>query len=139
ARVEAGEEPFHGAWLETLAEANAALDKTYVPHQDENHASYFSLALEHGRDVRSLALAYHVTGDQAYADKGVEILRLWAEDALASPYPSRGSRHSAGLVIGRAIPIFADGYAMLYEQVPAEVRVLVTGWFRKMIAPIKES
>lgn len=138
-RVESREEPFYRAWLLTTEEADAALDKTYVPEHSDHHGEYFNLARVHARDVRNLALLFHVTGERAYADKGVEILRLWAEDALASPYPSRGSRHSAGLVIGRVMPIFADGYAMLYQQIPAETRAKVEAWFQKMVAPIKES
>lgn len=138
-RVESREEPFYTAWLLIKEEADAALDKTYVPRQDEHHGRYFNLALDHGHDVRNLALAFHVTGDEKYAEKSREILRLWAEDALASPYPSTGSPHSAGLVIGRVIPIFADAYALLYGQMGTEERELIKAWFQKMVHPIKES
>lgn len=138
-RVQAQEEPFFSAWLKTLAAADAALGRTYVPRQENNHTDYFNLGKSHAQDVRSLALAYHVTSDQRYADKGREILALWAEDALAGPDPAAGGPHAAGLVIGRVISIFADGYALLWADMPEPERGQVEAWFEKMVAPIKES
>lgn len=138
-RVDRAEEPFYSAWENTLEEANAALGREYVPEQNDHHGQYFNLARVHAQDVRSLALAHHVTGEQEYADKAREILGLWAENALASTYPSRGSPHSAGLVIGRVIPTFADGYALLYDQMSQSERNQVEAWFQKMVAPIKQS
>ncbi len=37
-----------------------------------------------------------------------------------------------GLVIGRVVPIFADAYAMLWDELPSSERVLMEQWFRKM-------
>lgn len=139
ARVASQQEPFYGSWLKTKAAADAALTKTYVPEQKYNHEDYFNLGKAHGQDVRSLALVYRITGETKYADKARQIIRLWAEDALAGPYPSEGSHHSAGLVIGRVIPIFADGHAMLWDVSTEEEKQLVRDWFEKMIFPIKRS
>lgn len=141
ARDRAGEgaEPFATAWQRTLQGANSALDRTYTPEQSHHHEDYFGLGKDHAQDVRSLALAFHVTNELKYADKGREILALWAEDALNGPYPSAGSPHSAGLVIGRVIPIFADGYAMLWSCMTWEERQLVEKWFTHMLEPIRES
>lgn len=138
-RVAERQEPFYDSWLRTKAAADAALTKTYVPEQSYHHETYFGIARVQAQDVRSLALAARITGDDRYAAKAREILGLWAQDALAGPYPGWGSPHQMGLVIGRVIPIFADAYAMLWVQVPDQERKLIERWFRKMAEATKIS
>lgn len=131
-RVADHQEPFYGSWLKTKAAADAALTKTYVPEQSYNHETYFGKARPQAQDARSLALAARITGDEAYADKAREILRLWALDAIDGEYPGWGSPHQMGLVIGRVVPIFADAYAMLWDDLPGAERTQMEQWFRKM-------
>ncbi|GAB3754858.1 alginate lyase family protein [Microlunatus parietis] len=131
-RVAERQEPFYGSWLKTKAVADAALTKTYVPDQNYHHERYFGTARPQAQDARSLALAARITGDDRYAEKAREILRLWAKDAIDGEYPGWGSPHQMGLVIGRVIPIFADAYAMLWDELPAQERSLMEQWFRKM-------
>jgi hypothetical protein len=131
-RVADRQEPFYGSWLRTKAAADAALTKTYVPEQSYHHETYFGRARPQAQDARSLALAARITGDDRYADKAREILRLWARDAIDGEYPGWGSPHQMGLVIGRVVPIFADAYAMVWDQLPSQERTLMGQWFRKM-------
>lgn len=131
-RVAERQEPFYGSWMRTKAAADAALEKTYVPEQSYNHETYFGIARPQAQDARDLALAARITGDERYADKSREILRLWAEDAIAGHYPGWGSPHQMGLVIGRVVPIFADAYAMVWDRLPSEERTLMEQWFGKM-------
>lgn len=131
-RVEERREPFYGSWLKTKATADAALTKTYVPEHSYHHETYFGIARPQAQEARSLALAARITGDDRYANKAREILRLWAQDAIDGEYPGWGSPHQMGLVIGRVIPIFADAYAMLWDDLPENERVLMRRWFEKM-------
>lgn len=131
-RVADRQEPFLSSWLRTKEVADAALTKTYQPEQSYHHETWFGLARPHAQDARSLALAARITGDERYADKAREILRLWAEDAIAGEYPGWGSPHQMGLVIGRVIPIFADSYAMLWDELSDADRSLMRQWFEKM-------
>jgi hypothetical protein len=138
ARVASEEEPFYGAWLKSKAQADAALGREYEPYQGEDFRRYFQTGRSHSQDVRYLALAFHITGEQRYADKAREILAAWAADGKDA-YPGSGSPHSAGLVIGRVISIFADGYSLVWEQMSAGEREAVEDWFRAMVPPILES
>ncbi|NYE69306.1 alginate lyase family protein [Microlunatus parietis] len=138
-RVDQRLAPFHGAWLRTKDAADAALGRTYVPEQLAHHEAWFSLAKSHAQDVRSLALAYRITDEERYADKAREILRLWAADALEAPYPGQQEPHSAGLVLGRVLPIFADGHALVWDETPPGERDLIRRWFAHMITPIRRS
>lgn len=139
-RVAERVQPFYKVWTQVLKAADEALGKNYVPNQHEHHEEYFNLARLHAQDVRNLAIVYLITEDQRYLDKARRILVDWAEDALESPHhPSAGSPHSAGLVIGRVMSIFTDGYAMLWPELDEEDRERIEAWFRKSLEPIRES
>lgn len=138
-RVAHQTQPFYKSWELTLSAAERALLKTYVPEQSEDHTTYFDLGRIHAQDVRSLALAYHITGDARYLAKARLILTDWADNALNSPHPSRGSPHSAGLVIGRVMSIFTDAYAMLWRELDDQDRQLIEAWFRRSLEPLRES
>ncbi|SDS70279.1 alginate lyase family protein [Microlunatus soli] len=135
-RVHDHQQPFYDSWLKTKAAADAALAKTYIPEQSYNHETYFGIARPQAQDARSLALVARITGDRTYADKAREILRLWARDAIDGDYPGWGSPHQMGLVIGRVVPIFADAYAMLWDELPTAERTLMAQWFGKMAKAI---
>jgi hypothetical protein len=138
ARVAARQEPFYEAWLESKTIADAALDREHEPYQGEEYLRYFRTGRGQSQDVRYLALAFHVTGEQRYADKARGILAAWAADGQDA-YPSSASPHGAGLVIGRVISNFADSYGLLWEQMSGQERQAVERWFRAMVPPILES
>lgn len=136
-RLATGEQPFQRAWALTKAQADAALTKTYVPYQGTTFIDYYHTGRGQAQTVRNLALAYHATGDTRYADKGREIINLWAEDSNANAADSNIS--GAGLVIGRVMSIFADGYAMLWDTMSTAERVAVDDWMHAMVPPILRS
>lgn len=138
-RVATAEEPFYGSWVKTLAQADAALPKAYTPQQSNNHVTYFGLGKTHAQDVRALVIAYRVTGNEAYATKARSILLAWAANAAVSPPPAAGAPHAAGLVVGRVMTTFADGYAMLYPELSAADRAAIAPWFEDSIEEIRDS
>jgi hypothetical protein len=129
-RVTNHEEPFYSSWLKVKAAADLALTTTFTPAQKSNHGEYFELANSHAMTSRDLALAFRISGNSAYALKGVQLLTAWANDAnnSATP-PSSGSLAGAGLVVGRVMVPFADAYALLYTEMTATQIASMREWF----------
>lgn len=149
-RVAAQEEPFYTAWVNTLARADEALGMQFKPYNGFGFNFFFRTARDHAKYVRDLGIVYRVTGDQRYADKAKEILMDWARDVNEydypedrargyAPYPASQLPHASGLVIGRVISIFADGYAIVWDEFSDDENAQIHQWFQAMVPPIKES
>lgn len=137
-RVERAEEPFITAWERTKSAADGALDREPEPYHGADYLRYYRTGRGQGHDVRHLAVAHAVTGEQAYADKAREYLAAWAADGIGS-HPGSDSPHSSGLVIGRVITMWADAYSIVYDEMSQDEREAVHDWFQAMVGPILES
>lgn len=133
-RIIEREAPFDRAWAVVRSQADNALGTEYTPYQGTTFIEYYQTGRGQAQTVRNLALAFHATGDERYAAKGREVLGAWAEDANVHAADSNPS--GAGLVIGRVMSIFADGYALLWETMSTAERQAVEDWMQLMVDPI---
>ncbi|TDE03093.1 alginate lyase family protein [Jiangella asiatica] len=162
-RVARKTEPFYGAWLKTLSQAENVLGMSLPGYHGPNENTYYVRGREHSMYARDLAICYRITGERRFLDKLKELLHNWARDAIDHPYPEPprlslpggqgpyiaplavevfpGSNlpHGTGLRIGRIMPKFADAYAMVWDEMSQDERADVDEWMRLMIAPTLES
>lgn len=133
-------EPAYSSWLKVESEADRALTTNYEPTPKGNAGSYFYFAKAHAQDVRNLALAWEMTQDSSYLTKAKSILTAWASNANSTgQVGAQDDIVSQGLVLGRAIPIFADGYALLYSQLSVAERTEIRTWFTTALGAIRNS
>jgi hypothetical protein len=145
AKVDAGEEPWASAYQELIADANAALNAglesvadngapaggagdphkygTDAPYQGEdgiysddiNREDYFK-AIRVGNRVRSLGLAFALTGADEYAEKAIDLVHHWFVDPDTRMYPSalNYGPHTDGLLGQNSIEHYITIPKMLY-------------------------
>ncbi len=138
AGIVAGQEPFVSAFARVRAAADVALAAELTPEHSAEHERFFAVASAQGIAARHLALAGRLTGEEVYLDRAAELLLAWADTGVDS-YPGSAIPASAGLVIGRVLPIFGDAYALVHHRLDPDQRARVMAWFAAMEGHIQRS
>jgi hypothetical protein len=143
-RVDARSEPWYGAWVRVKDAADKRRSGAVEPRPLEGpvtQETFFLDALTDARACVYLALAWHITGDEAYAEVGLETLLAWAR---AEPNPCTGFDPSVrfpnmGMEVARATSQFVWAYDLLCPYpgfAPADKKV-VQAWMRVLEKEIK--
>lgn len=143
-RVEQNAQPASTAWEKIRELSENALSREFMPYQEGEYKRYYRTARDQARAVRDLAIAFHMSGDERFQRRAVEILIDWSDEFhrhfdFPNLYPASEIPHASGLVIGRTVTIFADAYALLYPSLDETDRQKIESWFQKLVPPIKES
>lgn len=86
-KVDAGEEPWTAGWNKLIANSHASLNYNPNPTEklirggnsrEEPEADNYARAMNDVAAAYQLAIRWKVTGENAYADKAVQILNAWA-------------------------------------------------------------
>jgi len=115
-KVNAGQAPWRSAYDRMISDANTALNQSPVsvtaagknncsgtvnlyctePPYDTTNAdrSDYMAILAFGRAVRNLGLGYAFTGNTAYADKAIALIRAWVLDPATYMAPAFSNRQS---------------------------------------------
>jgi hypothetical protein len=174
-RADAGDEPWAGAWAALEQSANAALDLTPRsvvddgPGVDETDASKlatdspsqaetcdaapdggradYCAALEMSRAARDLAIAYAMTGDDAYATKAVELLHHWfvapttaMQAAVQNAGPKTAANSSGSSIeIYLVVPTFTYAASFVrgharWEEMGADSEAVFADWLSDYVA-----
>lgn len=89
ARVAHGDEPWAAGWQKLIANRHASLQWKPNPQavvyrgRDGAHAENYPALFNDAAAAYALALRWKVSGDDAYADKAVEILNAWSSTLTA--------------------------------------------------------
>jgi hypothetical protein len=137
--IERDEAPFIEAWARVQAAADDLLDATLEPYQGEEYLHFYRTARDQGQALRHLAIAHHLSGEAVYLDAARSLLLAWVDDGDENTSPASELPHSAGLVIGRTMSIFADGYALLHYSLSDHERARVENWLSAKVPIIHES
>lgn len=140
-RVEAGQVPHAQAW-ERLKQS---LEQPMViqPFTGPDGHEFFEAAIRQGGRARDLALAWHVSGQEKYAQEAVEILTAWAG---ARPLPGTGfaspdgtKNPDWGMLVARGTLPFLYAYDLLYDapSMNEARRKAIEEWFRAEVPVIK--
>jgi hypothetical protein len=139
------EEPFASAWAHLRAAADAALEAEPRVYAGDNSLDLRMATSATSSRVRDLCLAYHVTGDERYAGRAVDLFSPWtAADPppgtqLVSDEFAGGDRADTmaglGLNVGLAATDMAIAYSLVWPHLAPELRADAETWLRAL-APV---
>ncbi len=138
-----GDTEFEEAWARLQSIADRALEQPLpAPYQGDNARQYYLKGQAAGAMARDLALAYHISGKQDYANRAVAILDAWAS---ATPLPGTSLSEkihypNLGMMVARGSLPFIWTYDLLYTNASMThaKREQVQRWFRALVKVIKE-
>ncbi len=138
-RALSGKEPFCRAWdlLKRRAEGSMAVKP--APYQGTDAVQAYRAASGQAEAARDLALVWHITGDDRYAEKALEFLWTWSGSdphALSKVIPDAGS----GMHLARSTMPLVWSYDLLHDHSAwtKEKRVRVESWLRLLEWHIKQ-
>lgn len=134
----AGTEPYAAAVADLLADADAALRREPRPQEPLEIAGTDGPFVDDSATAYGLALAYAVTGDDAYATAAAHYIDAWVSitRTTVGTCPDDG-RCQTSLIIGRTAPafVFAADLIADHPAFDASARAAFAAWLRDVILP----
>jgi len=140
-RALSGRAPFTESWRLLRRYADGALNLVPTPYTGTDSVEAYFATVGQAEVTRDLALAWHISGQEPYALKALELLLAWsnAKPPAMSRVDPQDRQPGSGMHIGRATMPFVWAYDLLYEH-PSwtrEQRETVEAWFRVLEMQVK--
>lgn len=139
-----GREPWHGSWQDL----QGRLEECFRPgrqagvYTGDNSHDYYLAATRDGSFARDLAMAYHISGEERYARKALEIIECWMEpDPMPGTLFDPAVRYpNTGMEVARATFPFLYAYDLLCagDQVPDSTCDRFGDWLRTLLPHVSE-
>ena len=145
--VDAGLAPWADAYATMIAQANDALAQKPLSVTDggmtrghrfdydrrEPKRHDYQAAIQVCRAVRSLGLGYAFTGRADYADKAIELIRVWCLDEKTRMAPQYGNSGTI-ILISITIPGMLYGADLMWNHPtwPADEKAAFVDWTRRL-------
>ncbi|MGZ9161338.1 MAG: alginate lyase family protein [Candidatus Limnocylindrales bacterium] len=134
----AGTEPYAAAVDDLLADADAARTRDPRPQEPLEIAGTDGPFVDDSAAAYGLALAYALTGDDAYAEAAARYIDAWVSTmrTTVGTCPDNG-RCQTSLIIGRTASAFVFAADLIddHQAFDASARADFVGWLRDVILP----
>jgi hypothetical protein len=129
------QEPFYSAWINLKSYCDGYLSYKPNPYTGSVTDDFYEPTLHPASITRNMAFAYQLTGNRAYAEKSVELLKAYSQAMVGKDLIDNGY----ALKIARGTFPFVCAYDMLVNTgfVDEESTKQITAWFRLIEAKVK--
>lgn len=127
-----------------IARCNTALSFVTKPYIGSNPLDFYHALVPTASYSRDLAMAYWFTGQEAYAEKSIQLMKDWAVQTKNNHYESllhQGIGTGTGMYLGRAMLPMLMAYDMLVGkyEIDVETKANIVDWFRTLYPANMES
>jgi hypothetical protein len=128
-------EPFYTAWLNLKSYCDGYLSYSQPPYTGSVTDDFYSKTLLPASISRNMALAYQLSGNMAYAEKSIAIIKAFSVASVGKDIIDNGY----ALKIARATYPFVCAYDLLINtgHINSETKNQIELWFRLIEAKVK--
>ena len=134
AHIAAGDQPWAGGYASLISSANSVLTHsvTVYPGLTTGVDAHIYDSYQDAHWIRTLALAYALSGNTAYRDKARSAISAWADGN--KPQPDMYSIDAGQM---QALTYWPFGYAASLVYTPGQMPANVTAWGQAIVATMK--
>ena len=136
AHIAAGDQPWAGGYASLISSANSVLTHsvTVYPGLTTGVDAHIYDSYQDAHWIRTLALAYALSGNTAYRDKARSAISAWADGN--KPQPNMYSIDAGQM---QALTYWPFGYAASLVYTPGQMPANVTAWGQAIVATMKSA